>query len=1627
MHDTTKSFDAGAARDDSQSLQSPPVHPGSGHRLTLLRSARALHLAERHATSCRRLPRGDAICSNTATPRAAATRRPAAQSSSNDIVARTCHMGQTYAQSPAPVPIMVINPVDPQRAQSPPQKPPPRHLKQHRGREGTPSSSDNGDSDTDTECAACTVKYANTCTSCPVCKALHPDFTECSSCTTHYDKTQAACPTCDQPHPDVINNAQGTPPTTPPLSTRTRSGERRPAKAAPKPAPPPPAAPPTAETWCTHGRKKCSGSAYSMVKTYINNVRAVERGFATNDFDKFMHTVLNYHFSWAEFADKWNTILQRHNLSHSPPLKRHFAPCARRALMKAIINIANNEFNANRRHGNSSSNASYRNELGPPRPRASSPSPPAAAQPAPAPTPSATIPHPVAAAVPVAAPTPRPAIPARPTPPRPADPASYCAHRGRCDTAAPRHDINKPLARHRGRAATLYPKMEDTVVWSDVASAWATAFKDTPYQDINRYVPAPAMCGRKIVHDDLMQRAQAHAAAIAAEDATDDQPPQPRRRKRQPVSDDSDASAGAARPPPKHTRKTSLASAVPPPKAKKSKKVRQQRPPSPRAARAPSPTSSPAQQSSRPSSASSASPAEKPRGRQPRSASPTSPSVGPMDTTDVQATPPRTPSKPPSQATTPARNQNLITKYLRSPAATTTPPAASTGGNPPTPPPMTDASNTASLSPPSFTAASATTATSPSAAPPSPPPLLPTITSFTASTATSAASPPSRLPPAAATVTDPSPVPAPPPVVHGPWLPPNCLQLRRGSCTFGNPCRNVHLDDQPHGTYTTGAQQHALVPSSHARPLQFLPTPSAQPPTTPADPVAARNAMLTFTTALLTAVTMAADVSAFLRSTPHDNIPSSARAMLDASILSLSTELDTVRRELYTPAPPLPTTNDVLNVTPIIVDTTNPLRCQCTDGAADHRCTNVARVVIHLRPHPGAASPPLVRCFDCMVLSMTMQCPCCTYVHASPATRAVMAVLHAKWSPQTHMRHTVMLNDAPISALCDTAAPGCVRCADTLTPDERRRLTPYTGPRLVGANLADLTILGTVITTVTIQGITFEIPFVVCQPLAVTFVLGWDFMRRHVCHIDPQFDEWQVVSWCPPDLDSYHPLRDLTNTADHHPCSPLPPLSPLSSASTTPCRAHDQHDPAVSIHQHGPCFSDLATVMYHYLPPFTRDLSHGARILVWANIFDHEHLPLMVIHTDNGTPLREVKLECSEDIAPSSESALFSLEVPMQCPLCKTWAQAFDVCTSCAHRLGITFGGLPSTPTREASTLDNLTCHYPFNRNQELTPAPRLVADHVREYFNRYDNMIHSAATFLTGGPTFDVDEFHNVAYVIVENIASWSDEPAHDIIEARMYTMAAIAQRMQPFTVPDGELRRAFERYYGPNYRPPTHSARHYALRDLHRRRGVPVYFNDQIFYMRTREDVKTCIDLDLIPAAVAGDPLLVPADRVSSKFGYADVALMRRTLPTFASAVRKNVHSARNLGLLTSFELPWDDVPDVPNSGEHQARPAPSPSAAVKRDPYMTRGRTARINAAAAARFNATAAARESNRPRTRRHTSQTTTTPSRSTTAGPPRGSPTSRPASTPIVDTVHGDFVGAGERVVPGGPAQANQWF
>jgi len=608
-----------------------------------------------------------------------------------------------------------------------------------------------------------------------------------------------------------------------------------------------------------------------------------------------------------------------------------------------------------------------------------------------------------------------------------------------------------------------------------------------------------------------------------------------------------------------------------------------------------------------------------------------------------------------------------------------------------------------------------------------------------------------------------------------------------------------------------------------------------------------------------------------------------------------------------------------------------------------------------------------------------------------------MAVLHASLRASTHMRQPVTLNGQDIAALCDTAAPGCVRCATTLTPSERLRLQPYDGPRLVGADTAELTILGTVLTTVTIQRTTFEIPFVVCRPLAVAFLLGWDFMRRHVCHIDPQFNEWSVLAWCPPHLDSYAPAAVPLSTADTTFCE-MPPLTSSSTDATDSTSVLDDilcRSPAATPHQRGPCFSDLALIMYHLMPPFTNDISHQARVTAWCSIFAREDLPVMVL-TPVVLPQPTVKLECLEDFADSPSSPDYDdcRDLAMQCPLCKQWAQAFDICQWCAHRLGITFGGLPSTTTREAYTLNEQSPTVPFDAANELVPPPSDIQTHVDIYPGRYTNAIVSAAAYLTSGPTFVITEFHLVAEVVVTDVLMiTSREPVFR--EVHRYTMAAIELKLRPFVIPDAHLRESLSDFHGPEYRPTPMLARTHALTVLQARRGVPVYLHGQVFYMRNRADVQLCIDLQILTPLSAAQPGLLPVDRISTRFTPQVASFLRMTVSDFDTVIANNAQSAHDLGL-SNVE-----------PGRHVA-PAGEPASMTttfRRDPYMTRGRTARLRA-------------ESGEPERPRRRQVRRSPPSSSTAAGPLQGPTTSRTASTPIVDTSKGDFVAAGERVVPG---------
>ena len=787
-----------------------------------------------------------------------------------------------------------------------------------------------------------------------------------------------------------------------------------------------------------------------------------------------------------------------------------------------------------------------------------------------------------------------------------------------------------------------------------------------------------------------------------------------------------------------------------------------------------------------------------------------------------------------------------------------------------------------------------------------------------------------------------------------------------------------------------------------------LPTPSS----TPTDSIkATQSALLSFATLVFGCTTQASAIASLLRRSPV--VALNVIQSVDLATSLLAAELSAVRSEL---SPDVSQRrNDIRYIMPVMLDDTSPVLCRCSTTG---RCSSLARVTIHLRD-----GSQLVRCFACIVPCATSPCPSCTV--SLPATgNPVLAVCHASSRrPSLHFRQAVEINGVTFDALCDTAAPDCMRCDTTLTPTERRRLRPYDGPRLVGANTAELDVLGTVQTAVTIQAIHFAIPFIVCQRLAVPILIGWDFMQRHVRHIDAQFNDWSVIAWCPPHLDSYVAwgprLHDSVTAEDteffrdvHYSPASTVALDDLTDSTvalddltTPPWEVYDcPGAPLVlpAVHQRGPCFSDLVdTVLYHWLPPVTRDLSLQGRVAAWLSIFDHDPLPVLMITDESSTV---PALECSEDLDDTSVLE----DLPMRCPLCNRWDQAFDVCLDCAHRLGITFGGLPSPVTQAAFAQLASASPAAFNADNELSVPPPLIAHSLLSLPFRYEHALASAAAFLTSGVLFHTSEFQLAAATIVDTFvlpATDTTNPA--FVEACTYTMAAIALKMRPFVVPDADLLRSLALHHGPGYQRTLDTARTFALAAQQRRRGTPVFFNGRFLRMCTLADVHLCHQLNLLQPAAAGVPNLAPApsDRVSSKFTPSEILSLRSSVPNFDDILSANAQSAYNLGLST-FD------PSKTRSS----------STASARAPYMTRARGSRPHADTTGEHAHADASGEHARANVCRRSTRTS-----STTAGPHRGTTTSRTASTPTPVIVPDDLVAAGERVVPGGTLRTNQWF
>ena len=80
----------------------------------------------------------------------------------------------------------------------------------------------------------------------------------------------------------------------------------------------------------------------------------------------------------------------------------------------------------------------------------------------------------------------------------------------------------------------------------------------------------------------------------------------------------------------------------------------------------------------------------------------------------------------------------------------------------------------------------------------------------------------------------------------------------------------------------------------------------------------------------------------------------------------------------------------------------------------------------------------------------------------------------------------------------DTCSPYCLVNTSSLTPDQRAKLQPYTGPRLIGGNAGGMSVRGQYFGVAEIQGCRFRIPWLAVDDLPMRRILGMDFAERHL-------------------------------------------------------------------------------------------------------------------------------------------------------------------------------------------------------------------------------------------------------------------------------------------------------------------------------------------------------------------------------------------------------------------------------------------------------------------------------------------------------------------------------------------------
>ena len=188
-------------------------------------------------------------------------------------------------------------------------------------------------------------------------------------------------------------------------------------------------------------------------------------------------------------------------------------------------------------------------------------------------------------------------------------------------------------------------------------------------------------------------------------------------------------------------------------------------------------------------------------------------------------------------------------------------------------------------------------------------------------------------------------------------------------------------------------------------------------------------------------------------------------------------------------------------------------------------------------------------CFVCAPPPTTPPAACLpvSFAHASPAApaHAVAAapVGNDKRQSKPHFVKTFTIDGIPMDVHIDTCSPYCLVNTGSLTADQRAKLQPYTGPRLIGGNAGGMSVRGQYFGVAEIQGCRFRIPWLAVDDLPMRRILGMDFAERHLDNLSPRNNTMLVLTSAPANMSS------MALPAKRAPAAAAAPCAPRSSTS----------------------------------------------------------------------------------------------------------------------------------------------------------------------------------------------------------------------------------------------------------------------------------------------------------------------------------------------------------------------------------------------------------------------------------------------------------------------------------------------